>query len=133
MQPSEPSPTRVSALSGATPVWRLRALTAFALALAYVATGFMVLGIGLVLGRLAARFETSGGPYLYIERAYGPLAGFQVGWLFWLARTRAQRLAVLALSGYVFYGYWDWRFCGLLAFSSVASFARYPRGSRSGR
>ena len=43
--------------------------------------------------------------------------------LFWLARTRAQRLAVLAVSGYVFYGYWDWRFCGLLAFSSLASFA----------
>ena len=43
--------------------------------------------------------------------------------LFWLARTRGQRLAVLALSGYVFYGYWDWRFCGLLAFSSLASFA----------
>jgi alginate O-acetyltransferase complex protein AlgI len=43
--------------------------------------------------------------------------------LFWGARTRAQRLAVLALSGYVFYGYWDWRFCGLLAFSSLASFA----------
>jgi alginate O-acetyltransferase complex protein AlgI len=43
--------------------------------------------------------------------------------LFWLARTRAQRLAVLALSGYVFYGYWDWRFCSLLAFSSLASFA----------
>ena len=43
--------------------------------------------------------------------------------LFWLAPTRPQRHAILAASGYVFYGYWDWRFCGLLAFSSLTSFA----------
>lgn len=43
--------------------------------------------------------------------------------LFWLAGTRPQRFVVLAASGYVFYGYWDWRFCGLLALSSLTSFA----------
>jgi alginate O-acetyltransferase complex protein AlgI len=42
--------------------------------------------------------------------------------LFWLARTRNQRYALLAVSGYVFYGYWDWRFCFLLLFSSLVSF-----------
>jgi alginate O-acetyltransferase complex protein AlgI len=42
--------------------------------------------------------------------------------LFWLARTRQVRFAILAASGYVFYGYWDWRFCGLLAFSTLTSF-----------
>src|SRR5262249_6731998 len=45
------------------------------------------LGIGAVLGRLAGRFESSGGPYAYIERAFGPLAGFLAGWLFYTART----------------------------------------------
>jgi alginate O-acetyltransferase complex protein AlgI len=41
---------------------------------------------------------------------------------FWLARTRRQRYVILTVSGYVFYGYWDWRFCFLLFFSSMVSF-----------
>src|SRR5664279_1047299 len=41
---------------------------------------------------------------------------------FWLSKTKRQRYAVLAISGYVFYGYWDWRYCFLLAFSSLVSF-----------
>jgi len=42
--------------------------------------------------------------------------------LFWLARTKQQRYVILTVSGYVFYGYWDWRFCFLLLFSSLVSF-----------
>src|SRR5262249_38837188 len=42
--------------------------------------------------------------------------------VFWLARTKQQRYVLLTLSGYVFYGYWDWRFCGLLLLSSALSF-----------
>src|SRR4029453_5994484 len=42
--------------------------------------------------------------------------------LFWLSRTRQQRYVVLAVRGYVFSGYWDWRFCFLLLFSSLVSF-----------
>ena len=57
---------------------------------AYLLAAMVVLGIGTVLGRLASRFETSGGPYAYVEQAFGPLAGFQIGWLFWLARTTAM-------------------------------------------
>jgi len=41
---------------------------------------------------------------------------------FWLSRTKQQRYVVLTVSGYVFYGWWDWRFCFLLLFSSVVSF-----------
>jgi alginate O-acetyltransferase complex protein AlgI len=41
---------------------------------------------------------------------------------FWLSRTRTQRYVLLTLSGYVFYGYWNWRYCFLLAFSSFVSF-----------
>jgi alginate O-acetyltransferase complex protein AlgI len=41
---------------------------------------------------------------------------------FWLARTKRQRYLILAVSGYVFYGYWNWKFCFLLLFSSLVSF-----------
>jgi alginate O-acetyltransferase complex protein AlgI len=43
--------------------------------------------------------------------------------LFWIARTRQQRYLILTVSGYVFYGYWNWKFCFLLLFSSLVSFA----------
>jgi len=42
--------------------------------------------------------------------------------LFWTFKTREQRYVLLALAGYVFYGYWNWRFCILLLFSSLISF-----------
>jgi len=41
---------------------------------------------------------------------------------FWLSRTKQQRYLLLTVAGYVFYGYWDWRFCFLLLFSSLVSF-----------
>lgn len=42
--------------------------------------------------------------------------------LFWVARTKRERYLLLTVSGYIFYGYWDWRFCFLLLFSSLVSF-----------
>ena len=42
--------------------------------------------------------------------------------LFWLSRTKRARYVLLGLAGYVFYGWWDWRFCFLLLFSTVVSF-----------
>ena len=41
---------------------------------------------------------------------------------FWLSKTKQQRYVLLTVSGYVFYGYWNWRFCFLLLFSSLVSF-----------
>lgn len=43
--------------------------------------------------------------------------------LFWSSNTKKQRYVLLTISGYVFYGYWDWRYCFLLAFSSLVSFS----------
>jgi amino acid transporter len=57
---------------------------------AFLVAGLLVLGIGSTLGRLASGCDTSGGPYAYVERAFGPLAGFQAGWLFCLARFTAM-------------------------------------------
>ncbi|PYQ14921.1 MAG: hypothetical protein DMF80_11295 [Acidobacteria bacterium] len=41
---------------------------------------------------------------------------------FWLSKTKQQRYVLLTVSGYVFYGYWNWRFCFLLLVSSLVSF-----------
>ena len=43
--------------------------------------------------------------------------------VFWALRTARARYVWLALTGYVFYGYWDPRFCLLMAFSTLVSYA----------
>ena len=42
--------------------------------------------------------------------------------VFWLLRTAHARYVWLTLTGYVFYGYWDPRFCLLMAFSTLVSY-----------
>lgn len=57
---------------------------------------------------------------------------------FWAVRSKQSRYVLLTAAGYVFYGWWDWRFCLLLLFSSLLSFgaglaimsAPSPRQSR---
>lgn len=71
-------PATVAALVGATSL------------LAYLAAAMAVAGVGLTLAALAGRTDRSGGPYSYVSDAFGPFAGFQVGWLFCLARLTAM-------------------------------------------
>jgi alginate O-acetyltransferase complex protein AlgI len=42
--------------------------------------------------------------------------------VFWNLRTANARYVWLTLTGYVFYGYWDVRFCFLMAFSTLVSY-----------
>lgn len=42
--------------------------------------------------------------------------------VFWLLRSAGSRYIWLTLTGYVFYGYWDPRFCLLMAFSTLVSY-----------
>src|SRR5215467_1719524 len=42
--------------------------------------------------------------------------------VFWALRDTTSRYAWLTITGYVFYGYWDARFCLLMAFSTVVSY-----------
>jgi len=57
---------------------------------AYVVAGLVALGVGLALAVLSSRYDASGGPYVYVHHVFGEFAGFQIGWLFCLARTTAM-------------------------------------------
>jgi alginate O-acetyltransferase complex protein AlgI len=37
-------------------------------------------------------------------------------------RTAQQRYLWLTMTGYVFYGFWNWKFCGLMAFSTAVAY-----------
>ena len=39
--------------------------------------------------------------------------------LYWSLRSARQQNVLLIAAGYIFYGWWDWRFCGLLLVSSL--------------
>jgi len=45
--------------------------------------------------------------------------------IYWWAGAERRRLqnAILLVASYVFYGWWDWRFLGLIAFSSAVDYA----------
>lgn len=57
--------------------------------LAYGVSATVVTLIILCFAEVSSRFSGTGGPYLYTRVAFGPLIGFEVGWLFWLSRVAA--------------------------------------------
>lgn len=57
--------------------------------LAYAVSAGVVMLIILCFAEVSSRFSGTGGPYLYARVTFGPLVGFEVGWLFWLSRVAA--------------------------------------------
>lgn len=53
---------------------------------AFLICALVVTLIILCFAEVASRFTETGGPYLYVREAFNPVAGFEVGWLLWLAR-----------------------------------------------
>jgi len=56
---------------------------------AFVLCAFIVGLIILCFAEVGSRFAETGGPYLYAREAFGPIVGFEVGWLIWLVRITA--------------------------------------------
>ena len=52
--------------------------------------------------------------FVFLPIAYG---------VFWSLRSSTARYVWLTITGYVFYGYWDARFCLLMAFSTLVSYS----------
>lgn len=82
-------PSAVAALTGAwSPVVVLIA-------------GACVFVVLLCFAEVSSRFDQAGGPYLYAREAFGPIAGFQVGWLLLVSRLLGCAAALNILVVYV--------------------------------
>lgn len=68
---------------------------------AVVACAAAVTLIVLCFAEVSSRFSGTGGPYLYAREAFGPLAGFEVGWLMWVARLTAFAANIQVLVAYL--------------------------------
>jgi APA family basic amino acid/polyamine antiporter len=78
----------------------------FALAGDYSLVSFGVCAVCvflIVLGfaEVASRFSGTGGPYLFARETFGPLTGFLVGWLVWVARVTAFAANCTLLPAYL--------------------------------
>lgn len=69
--------------------------------LAFVACALVVAVIAYCYAEVASRFTETGGPYLYAREAFGPVAGFQVGWLAWVARLSSFAFICNVLVSYL--------------------------------
>jgi amino acid transporter len=67
----------------------------------YLVAGLIVLLIVLCFAEVASRFQDAGGPYLYASEAFGPMVGFQAGWLTFWIRVTALAAALNVLVEYL--------------------------------
>jgi amino acid transporter len=65
------------------------ALTGLYSPLVFVGCGILLTAVVLCFAELASYFRNTGGPVVYLRVAFGPLAGFQAGWAFYIARATA--------------------------------------------
>jgi amino acid transporter len=63
------------------------AVLGFASLWAVALAGMAVLLIVLCFAEASSHFDQPGGAYLYARNAFGPMVGFEVGWMTWLARV----------------------------------------------
>ena len=76
-------------------------LTGPSLWLAYLVAALLVLHAALSKAELATAMPDSGGAYLYIERAMGPLAGTVAGIGLWLSLLLKSTFALAVLGNYL--------------------------------
>ncbi len=55
----------------------------------FVICAVLIAPIMLSFGELASAFRSTGGPMLFVGMAFGPFAGFQAGWAYYVARITA--------------------------------------------
>jgi len=68
------NPKEAAELLGAASIW------------AILAAGFAVLLLVLCFAEAGSLFDTPGSGYVYTRAAFGDFAGFEVGWMTWVAR-----------------------------------------------
>ncbi|MGD8375315.1 MAG: amino acid permease [Acidobacteriota bacterium] len=69
--------------------------------LAWVLTAFGSIALALVFASLGRRLPRAGGPYAYTRAGFGDLAGFLVGWGYWISTLATNAAISVALVSYL--------------------------------
>lgn len=86
----------------------------------FVICGLLITTVVASFGQVASYFNQTGGPIVYVTHAFGPLIGFQTGWLLYFGRVTAFAANSNALVGYAStfwpgFGQGSGRFLAILA------------------
>ncbi len=79
---------------------RIQALVGNYSVLVIVLCGVLIALIALCFAEVGSRFDRTGGPQLYASTTLGPVAGFSVGWMFWISRLASCSAIVNLLVDY---------------------------------
>lgn len=79
----------------------------------FLICGLLIMTVVLSFARAASYFSDTGGPLAYVGHAFGPFAGFQVGWLFTFSRTTATAANTNLLVTYLSW-FWEPLASGLI-------------------
>jgi basic amino acid/polyamine antiporter, APA family len=71
----------------------------------WVFAGLIAIVIALCFAQCAALIPKVGGPYAYAKEAWGPFAGFTVGWSLWFAEWISLAVFPLAFTRYLMFFY----------------------------
>lgn len=79
----------------------------------FIIFGFLIITVVWPFAALSSYFTTTGGPVVYVTSAFGPLLGFQTGWLMYVGRVAAFAANINLLFDYAAY-LWDGASVGLI-------------------
>ncbi len=71
--------------------------------LAFGVCGLLLVLVALCYAELGSMFRQSGGPYVYAKEAFGPGAGFGVGWVSWVSSVFSWAAVANAVSSSLAY------------------------------
>lgn len=72
---------------------------------AVASVGLLAMCVALCFAEAGSRFDGTGGAALYVHKAFGRFAGFEVGWMLWVVRTTSWASVVNGLADALGY-YW---------------------------
>ncbi len=67
----------------------------------WILGGAGAIAIVLCFSRLATRTTRDGGPYIYVQQAFGDIAGFLMAWGYWLSFWTGIPVVAIAFVGYL--------------------------------
>ena len=72
----------------------------------YAAFGWLISALGaislaLTFGWLCGKFPKTGGPYVYVQEAFGKRAAFFAGWTYWMISWISTPVLYIATAGYL--------------------------------
>jgi amino acid transporter len=81
---------------------------------AFATCALLIILVAYCFAEVSSRFTETGGPYLYAREALGSVAGFEVGWVLWIARLTGSAAICNVIASYLSYfwapaGYGFWR------------------------